>query len=436
VEIYEDAAPEEIVDFHLPRDVLGHEPLERARLGAAEVVDVQIGIPIEPRVNEVDESLERLAFALAVVGPECLVPGLGAVEEKKAEEVFEPAGRLEERVPFQIEDHVAGRARRKGGEAAARLDGEGSPLQGARALPDQLKPRLIAQATECGGGHLGDGGPGEGFRERGQRVDSAREQPLHLVPVDAGHTHDVILALQAVIAERPEVAERAVVAGIGTRLGPGRHHGAEALANAPVVGRHVGEADGHTLPRPQHDISEIGRYLLDLLDGLAIEGELQRVLRPRMPRQLRIQDLVAPVAQHGGPVHALQEVRDPAPAAREEDGLIDVVGACAHGVGGAPGCCLEVAGGAQVHLDHRAAGGAERVEEGLLVLLALPPEQLGVGVLVARPAAFPEGHGQLQLRQMLAGEEAPQVRGREEELVVQMLHVWPLSDGATAGGKP
>ena len=86
--------------------------------------------------------------------------GLGAVEEKKAEEVFEPAGRLEERVPFQIEDHVAGRARRKGGEAAARLDGEGSPLQGARALPDQLKPRLIAQATECGGGHLGDGGPG------------------------------------------------------------------------------------------------------------------------------------------------------------------------------------------------------------------------------------------------------------------------------------
>jgi hypothetical protein len=89
-----------------------------------------------------------------------------------------------------------------------------------------------------------------------------------------------------------------------------------------------------------------------------------------------------------------------------------------------------------VHLDHRAAGGAERVEKGHLVLLALAPEQLGVGVLVARPAPFPEGHGQLELRKMLAGEEASQVGGREEELVVQVLHVWPLSAEATAGGKP
>ena len=45
VQIHEDAAAEEIVDLHLPRDVLGHEPLDRARLRAAEVVDVQIGMP-------------------------------------------------------------------------------------------------------------------------------------------------------------------------------------------------------------------------------------------------------------------------------------------------------------------------------------------------------------------------------------------------------
>src|SRR4029453_16960347 len=130
------------------------EPLEGARLRAAEVVDVQIGIAIEPRVNEIDEGLERLALALSVVRPECLVLGLGAVEEKEPEEVLKSSRRLEERVPFEIEDNVPGRARRKRGEAAPRLDSEGSPFQSARALADQLKPRLIAQAAERGGGHL------------------------------------------------------------------------------------------------------------------------------------------------------------------------------------------------------------------------------------------------------------------------------------------
>src|SRR4030095_10151465 len=125
---------------------------------------------------EIDEGLERLALALSVVRPECLVLGLGAVEEKEPEEVLKSSRRPEERVAFQIEDHIAGRARRKRGEAAPRLDGEGSPFQSARALPDQLEPRLIAQAAEGRGSHLGDGGTGAGFRERGQGADPAREQ--------------------------------------------------------------------------------------------------------------------------------------------------------------------------------------------------------------------------------------------------------------------
>ena len=59
-------------------------------------------------MNEIDEALERLALPVAVVGPERLVAGLGAVEEEESEEILEPARGLEERVAFEIEDDVAG----------------------------------------------------------------------------------------------------------------------------------------------------------------------------------------------------------------------------------------------------------------------------------------------------------------------------------------
>src|SRR6185503_13613321 len=138
VEIDEDLAPQQIVHLRLARGVLGHEPLERARLRAAEVVDVQIGMPREPRVDEIDERLEGKALALPIVRPEGLVPGLGVLEREGAEQVLEPAGGLEEGVPLEIEDDVAGRPRRERREATAGLDVERVPLERARALPDQL----------------------------------------------------------------------------------------------------------------------------------------------------------------------------------------------------------------------------------------------------------------------------------------------------------
>ena len=220
----------------------------------------------------------------------------------------------------------------------------------------------------------------------------------------------MVLALQPVLAEPPEVAERAVVARIGAGRGPGGHRGPEALAHPAEVGGHVGEADGDALAGPEDDVREVGREVLGLFERLAVEGELERVLRTGMPRQLRVQHLVAPGAERRGPVDPLQEVRDSPPALREEHGLVDVVRAPPHRLRGAARAGLEVAPGAQTHLDDGAARIVERREERLFVLLALAPEELGIGVLVARPPAFSQGHRQLQLGQVLAGQEAAQVR--------------------------
>src|SRR5262249_25746585 len=140
------------------------------------------------------------------------------------------------------------------------------------------------------------------------------------------------------------------------------------------------------------------------------------------PRELGVEDLIAPRAQSRRPVDALQEIGDPTPAAGGEDGLIDVVHALAHGFQGAPSPALEVAQPISLHRDDAVARSANRREEGLLVLLALAPEELRVGVLVAWALALLQGHRELELRQVLAGEEPAQVRGREEELVAEPLH--------------
>ena len=172
--------------------------------------------------------------------------------------------------------------------------------------------RRPSNVVGCDPGH---DGTGRGLGQRGQGRDAAGEEPLHLGSLDAGHPHDVILPLELVLARLPVVAERAVVARVGAGRGPGRHGRAEALAHPPEVRRHVGQADRDALAGAEDDVGQVGGELLRVRERLAIEGELERVLRPRMPGQLRVQHLVAPGPQRGGPLDPLQEIRDPAPAA-------------------------------------------------------------------------------------------------------------------------
>ena len=99
-----------------------------------------------------------------------------------------------------------------------------------------------------------------------------------------------------------------------------------------------------------------------------------RRLRP--PRELRVDDLVAPVRQ------ALEEVGEPAPGAVDERGLIDERRTLADGL----------RRGGRRHLPAGVPGapdfddaGAERGEIRRLVLLAFPPDELGVRVVPVGP---------------------------------------------------
>src|SRR5688572_3057473 len=108
------------------------------------MVDVQAGILHEPRVDEIDQVLERPTLAVAIVRPERLVARLGSVEQEHAEEILEAARGLEEGMALQIEDDVARRPRREPREATADLDVERPPFQRAGLLPDELEPGLLA----------------------------------------------------------------------------------------------------------------------------------------------------------------------------------------------------------------------------------------------------------------------------------------------------
>ena len=56
------------------------------------------------------------------------------------------------------------------------------------------------------------------------------------------------------------------------------------------------------------------------------------------------------------------------------------------------------------------------------MLFALALDEVGLRILVGRPLELVPRNRELELRQVLALEERVQVRGREEDVAVAMLH--------------
>src|SRR6266511_1265794 len=158
----------------------------------------------------------------------------------------------------------------------------------------------------------------------------------------------------------------------------------EAPAHTAIVGGDVREPDPEALPGAEDDVGEVGLEPLDAPERLAVEAELERVLGPRMPGQLRVEHLVAPATECGRPLDPLEKVRDPAPAIRHEDGLVDVRRAGPHRLLGRPSRGLPVASLAQPDLDHHVAAGTQGLDEGQLVRRAFALKQFREGVLGAR----------------------------------------------------
>src|SRR5262249_32997438 len=112
VEIDEYFSPKQIVDFRLPCCIQAHQLFDRGVLVGAEVVHMEVGITREPGMHEIDEMFEGATLSGVIVRPERLILRRSSVDRENAEQKREPAGGLEKRMSFEVEDQVASGALR------------------------------------------------------------------------------------------------------------------------------------------------------------------------------------------------------------------------------------------------------------------------------------------------------------------------------------
>jgi hypothetical protein len=160
-------------------------------------------------------------------------------------------------------------------------------------------------------------------------------------------------------------------------------------------------------------VHELGHMALDTRERFGVEAEREDVLRPRVAGELRVEDLVGTVRE------ALEEVSDPAPAVLLELRLVDDVGP-----GGADGF---FGFGSGLRLDDAFALAAERFQVAPFVLVALAADQVSVEVDTERLRELAARDGELQRRQVRAGEERIEVGGGQREAVSALAHIPTLA---------
>src|SRR5204863_2043484 len=98
----------------------------------------------------------------------------------------------------------------------------------------------------------------------------------------------MVLRLPPLVAHLTELAEVAVVDGIGLgRLRVARHR-FEALLDAPVVRREIIVPQRASLAAAEQYVHALGRRALDRGDAFGIEAELQHVRRLLRARELGV----------------------------------------------------------------------------------------------------------------------------------------------------
>ncbi len=146
VQVDEHPAAQEIVDL-APRGARARPSGAGARsVVAAEVVDVHVGEAFELGVDQVDHRRRtRRCSSARPSAQHGLVVGLAPVAEEQPEQELEPAGGLEERVSFEVEEDVAPRRPRQRREAASVLERPCAPLDRACRVTRELELGLLVQ---------------------------------------------------------------------------------------------------------------------------------------------------------------------------------------------------------------------------------------------------------------------------------------------------
>ena len=148
-------------------------------------------------------------------------------------------------------------------------------------------------------------------------VMSGGSEPVDLRPPDPGDEREVVVPLPLLLAEREELAERAVVDRVRVGRLPVLDRVEEPRPQPAVVGEEVVRPEALALAEPVDDVHRVRPAPLNPRELLGVEAELEHVSRLGPARELGVDDLVPAVRL------PLEKVREPAPAPVDERRLVD-----------------------------------------------------------------------------------------------------------------
>ncbi len=422
------------------------------------MVDVDLGVLREAVHHQVDRLLEgpllRLVrhLALLVHCPEGVERRLaGGPDQAGLEDPEEIVDTIvqRERVTLDVEEEIPRSRRGKAREAAVRL--ERAVRQPARRQQLVDRPALVL-ASDLDAGLVAAGledASADLHQRLGERQLQPREAPTggHSPALQCpahsgrrpGHEREVVVGPPPAGADLAPAADLAVLDRL--RICPARRvrgSGEPAICLDPlfegrldhaVVGHVVGDAMGFDGSRAatEGDVHPLGRKPLDRGQLLHVRADLQQRGRPDMAGELGVHHLVAPGTETAGPLDTDQEVRQPEPPPVEERGLVDHVVTALDGLTSGPGRRLQSRpsiGPITILRDpsHPPAGLLQPREIAPLVLLAALRDQVYLRIETLRLRDQAGKRSQLQPDEMLAGQEADQIRGGEDGLTIDELH--------------
>ncbi len=265
---------------------------------------------------------------------------------------------------------------------------------------------------------LGDRRSGGELGECAERVHARSLEPDRLRALDGRHQRDVVVRAAAIGTALPPRAELAVLDLVRVGhpgAGPGGQFGAAlevARADALAVGGELLRPVAVPLAVSEHEVHPSRLHTLDARQLTVVEEQLEDVARPAVARQLGVVDLVGVRPERRvRVVDADEEVREADPAVVLQAGLVDHVGACAHGLDGRRGA-LGIAR-AGVDLDDAPALLAMAGEYPRLVLEAALTQPVVRGAPVVRTRQLPALDEQVEPRAVLAAEEVVEATRRQ-----------------------